>query len=117
MQDKLLNDALRQIEFPEVLELIARFCFSEAGKELIMAHKPTDELFWCRREHDYISEMTNIITIDDPLPFDGLSDVRPRLFKSMVANAVLTSEELLSVSDFFRASRLVNSYFKTRQVK
>jgi len=117
MQEKLVKDALKQIEFPEVLELISKFCYSELGKELILSHVPKEETFWIRRELEYIEEMLNVLTLDDPLPFEGLTDIRQKLYKSMVVNTVLSSDELLSVADFFRVSRFVKSYFRTRYEK
>jgi len=113
----LLEDSLKQIEFPAVLEFVAKYCYSSLGKELILNCTPTDETYWLVKEHNLIDEMTNVMTQDDTLPFEGISDIKPYLHKSLVQNNILSTNEILYVKDLCRGSRLLKNYFKLKNEK
>ena len=107
----LFNESLKQLEFDNVLEIISVYATSELGKQFINRSYPTGEVAWLNREHNLIEEMTKIITEDDPLPLENLKDIKPVLHKSLVANAILSTGEILKVRDVIRTSRLLKSYF------
>ncbi|MFH1050968.1 MAG: endonuclease MutS2 [bacterium] len=113
----LLEKSLKELEFISVLEYIAKKCYSEPGKELTLNSKPNTDIYWLRNEHELISEMIALITEDEQLPFEGYSDIRPLLYKSMIKNAVLSTTEILEVADTIRSGRLIKSYFQTREEK
>lgn len=115
--NSLYDDSLAQLEFRQVLEKVSKYCLSSLGSELIMRSLPTDNLFWLRKEHVFIDETISLLTEDDPMPFEGLRDIRPLLHKSLVANAVLSTKDLLRSSDVFRVSRMIKNYFETRLEK
>jgi DNA mismatch repair protein MutS2 len=56
--------------------------------------------------------MVRLIAVGDSMPFEGLSDIRSKLHKSAIENAVLSPTELLSVCDGIRVSRLLKNYFR-----
>ncbi len=113
----LLVDSLRQLEFPLVLEKASVFTASALGKEIILGASPVSDIFWLVKEHNLIEEMIRLIIEDDSLPFDGLSDVKPKLQKSLIQNAVLTTTEFLSVFESIKASRLIKNYFYVKESK
>jgi len=113
-QLNLQNESLNELEFNGLLQIAAKFASSELGSELILKSYPSNEIFWLRKEHNLIEEMTFIITEDDTLPLENLKDVRPLLHKSIVTNSILNPEEILSARDVFRTSRLIKNYFRTK---
>ncbi len=114
---QLLEDTLGQLEFKLVLEKAAGFSMSSLGKEMVLSCTPGNDIFWLTREHNMIEEMIRLIIEDDPLPFDGLSDIKTKLHKSLIQNAVLTTTEFLGVLETIRASRLMKGYFFVKQNK
>lgn len=115
--DRLFLDSVEELEFKVVLDKISKYCYSELGKELILKSLPVEDINWLKREHIVIEEMKNLIVEDESIPFEGVSDVRNLLYKSLIENAVLSSTEILKVKDFIRAVRLIKRYFYSRQEK
>jgi len=113
----LLHRSLKELEFGSVLDFIAKKCYSEPGRELILSSYPNSDLFWLRNEYDLISEMITLVTEDEQMPFEGYSDISPLLYKSMIKNAVLSTTELLEIVDTIRSGRLIKSFFQTRDEK
>jgi DNA mismatch repair protein MutS2 len=113
----LLDDSLRQLEFHLVLEKAAGFSVSSLGRELILSSAPRADLYWLSNEHSLIEEMIRLIIEDDSLPFDGLSDIKSKLQKSLIQNAILTTTEFLSILECIKASRLIKSYFYVKENK
>lgn len=113
----LLEKSLNELEFGNVLNYIAKKCYSDNGKELILNSTLNQDIFWLRREHDLIEEMIHILTEDDNLPLEAINDIRPLLYKSLVQNAVLSTGELLEVSETIRTARLIKNYFEARDEK
>ncbi len=114
---ELSNLSLKELEFPRLLENIAKFTFSSQGKEIILSLLPSEDKDYVRQELDNIEEMITLQVSDDTIPFESISDIRDLLHKSLIENAVLSSTEVLNVYDIIRSSRLVKSYFDYRQDK
>ncbi|MGA2298767.1 MAG: hypothetical protein ABSG15_14565, partial [FCB group bacterium] len=115
--NKFLEESLTQLEFQSVLDFVCKYSYSELGKEIIAKSRPTDHLFWLKIEHELIEEMLLVLSQDDPLPFDGLTDIRSKLHKSLVQNAVLSPIEILEIRDCIRVSRLIRQFFINRKEK
>jgi DNA mismatch repair protein MutS2 len=115
--DAIQIETLKELEFPHVLEIIKKFCFTAHAKELIMALLPNDDTEYLRYQHNLIDEMIELKTGDDPVPFEGTGDSRELLHKSMIENSALNPTELLTVSDSMRASRIIRNYFRNRSEK
>ncbi|MFP4542666.1 MAG: endonuclease MutS2 [Candidatus Kapaibacterium sp.] len=116
-ENQLIEESLNQLEFKSVLKYISRYAYSELGYRQVMESRPMEDIYWLRNEHLMIDEMKGLLTLDDSLPFDGLSDARQKLEKSLVENAVLTATEMLSVFEVIRVFRLVKKYFHAREEK
>ena len=111
----LQDSTLKELEFSTVLEYITKYCYTIHGKEIITSLYPTDDLGWLRSEHDFIDEMTHLLTEDENIPFEGSTDIRNLLHKSLIENSILNTGELLGVLDSIRASRLIKSFFSARR--
>lgn len=112
--EQVLQNTLEQLEFNTVLDKIAQKSVSQLGKELINNSKPEDDLEYLQNEHQYIEEMTEILTQDDELPISGLSDVRLNLEKCLVENALINASSILDILDNLRVIRRVKYYFLSR---
>ena len=111
---RLMEDSLRELEFPLVLQLIAQSALSELGKELILNARPSDDIAWLMLEHDRIGELRDLLVKGEVLPTEGISDIRNAVHKSMIAGSFLNASELLDVCEAMRACRLLSSYFKNK---
>ncbi|MEY3312608.1 MAG: hypothetical protein RLZZ578_128, partial [Bacteroidota bacterium] len=111
---RLMEDSLRELEFPIVLQLIAQSALSELGKELILHARPSDDIAWLMLEHDRIGELRDLLVKGEVLPTEGISDIRNAVHKSMIAGSFLNASELLDVCEAMRACRLLSSYFKNK---
>ncbi|MGA1413745.1 MAG: endonuclease MutS2 [Candidatus Kapaibacteriota bacterium] len=111
---RLMEDSLRELEFPQVLQLIAQSALSDLGKELILNARPIDDIAWLTLEHDRIGELRDLLVKGEVLPTEGISDIRNAVRKSMIAGSFLNASELLDVFEAMRACRLLASYFKNK---
>jgi DNA mismatch repair protein MutS2 len=110
----LIEDSLRELEFPQVLQLIANCALSELGKELILNARPIDDIAWLTLEHERIGELRDLLVKGEVLPSEGISDIRNAVQKSRITGAFLNASELLDVCEAMRACRLLSSYFKNK---
>lgn len=108
------SETLRQLEFRSVVEFISKNCISETGRELIMGSLPTNDLEWLRREHNLIDEAYNMLVRNENLPLENLHDLRHKLHKSQIQNAILLPTDMLEICDMMRVSRSIKSFIKPR---
>ena len=113
----LQRETLKELEYYQVLEIIAKKANSDLGKEIILSAEPTNNILQLQREHNLVEETTQLLLYDDELPLEGLSDVRSKLYKAQIENSVLNTTELLTVKDFIRLCRLLKGYFNSRTEK
>ena len=116
-ESQLLENTLKELEFYSVLDFISKRSQTELGKEIILALKPEENINATNDDLDAIEEMVDLIAYDDDLPLYGLSDIRNKLHKSLIQNAVLSTTEVLSVKDTIAVARLVKHYLLARQEK
>lgn len=116
-KENLQLESLKQLEYFSVLEKVSKYAYSELGKEIILSTLPNPIIQELRLGIDQCDEMLNLISSDDPIPFDGISDIRSRLHKAKISGSVLSTNEILSIKDALQSSRLIKSYFKTRTEK
>lgn len=107
-------ETLRQLEFRNVLEHIAKYCISQPGKEILLRTLPKDDIQWLRLQHDLIGEAVRMQMSDDTLPLENLHDSRHLLHKSMIQSALLIPTDLLEIADMMRVSRLIKSFIKPK---
>jgi DNA mismatch repair protein MutS2 len=113
-KNRLMEDSLQELEFPQVLQLIAQCALSELGKEIILNARPIDDIAWLTLEHDRIGELRDLLVKGEVLPSEGISDIRNAVQKSMITGSFLNASELLDVYEAMRACRLLSSYFKNK---
>jgi len=111
------SHTLEVLEFNRVLEIISSYSLSDLGREEILSILPSDQVEDIRRELDLTSELIDALKFDDPLPTEGIRDIRPILAKISKEGAVLAPEDLLPLSEFLAASRLIHGYISSRSGK
>ncbi len=113
-EKRLQENALHQLEYYSLLDYISRYAVSETGKQAIKELEPISDLEFLKTEHSTIEELTNAQTMEDTIPFDGVEDIRQKLHKSLVQNAVLNSGEILRIRAMMQIARLLRSFFHQR---
>lgn len=112
---ELQNTALKELEFNQVLELIAKYCLSDLGREIIYNHHPFDDKKLLEKELMQVEEFRNLFLKGEELPISSLMDIKDVIYRSRIANAVLGTSELLFILRLLRVSRLVKNYILSRE--
>lgn len=110
-KEQLQLESLKELEFYTVLDKVAGFCHTDLGKSLVLQSAISDSYRWLEQEHSLIDEAIRVITQEEPISFDGLTDIRTKLHKSKIQNATMNTGELLNVKDSIRIFRLLKSFF------
>src|SRR5215211_4135804 len=108
--------ALRVIEFPAALELVAGKASSSLGAERVRELAPQTERAWLDREHSRVTVVRSLIEGDVQWHPQPISDVRPALARLRVEGASLSSVDLLTISGVLRSSRLTREALKSAEV-
>jgi DNA mismatch repair protein MutS2 len=97
--------ALRVLEFPEVLSLVAGRAATAAGAERVRSLAPTTDRAWIERELVRISAMRAVSAGKDGFRPEPIPDMGDSLAKLRVEGAVWTAAELLAACKLLRSSR------------
>src|SRR5579871_3626127 len=84
------------LEYPKILEKVAREAAFSASKELVMALQPTPNLEEARHRQAYTTEAYQLIDLRSDAGIQGARDIRPYLERA-AREGVLAPEELLEV--------------------
>lgn len=112
--DSLFLDSLKQLEFFTVLEKIAKFTTTEYGKNQILNSLPKENLEELAKELDLVDETINLLNRYENIPFENFGEIRTRIYKSKVENAVLSTGEILDVLSFLQLSRTLRSFILSK---
>ena len=97
--------ALRVLEFPEVLSLVAGRAATAAGAQRVRSLAPTTDHAWIERELVRISAMRAVCAGNDGFRPEPIPDMGDSLTKLRVEGAVWTAAELLAACKLLRSSR------------
>ncbi|HRT67196.1 MAG TPA: endonuclease MutS2 [Bacteroidota bacterium] len=114
-ENELKEIALRELEFSQVLEIISKYAYSELGKNLILKSDLFEDIAALTAELHSTEEFRRLILRGEYPPLDGLSNVYNFIYKSQIENAVLNTSEIIAILDTCRVSRLVHSFFKSKE--
>jgi len=109
-----LEKSLSELEFDNLLEFIAKKCYSESGKNLIKSLKPIYDLNQLQLELDLVYEMQQVLLKDEKLNLETYNDIKPLLYKAKIQNSVLSTNEILKISETLKSMRLLKSYFSNK---
>jgi DNA mismatch repair protein MutS2 len=108
--------ALRVIEFPAALELVAGRASSDLGAARIREATPRSDREWLTREHSRVAAMRGLIEDEAPFAPQVIPDVRAALARLKVEGASLAPAELIVVASLLRSSRLTAESLKAGRV-
>ena len=97
--------ALRVIEFPRVLDLVAGRATSELGAELVRRLEPHTDRALLDGEHARVAAVRSIIQGDQPWHPEPLPDLRAALSRLRVEGVVWSGADLLAGAQLLRSSR------------
>ena len=100
------------MEFNKIKERMKPWALSQAGRELIDALVPTDDIVTARQWQQETEEAGIILTYIGSHPMVGFEDVRPYLRMAEVGGT-LTMKALLEVAAFMRAGRTARAALVT----
>lgn len=112
--DPLFLDSLKQLEFFNVLEKVAKFATTEYAKEKILNSLPQDNIEELNKELNLIEETINLLNLYSNVPLENFGDVRTKLYKSQIENAVLSTGEILEILNFLQISRNIRSFLLSK---
>ena len=98
--------ALRVIEFPSALELVAGRASSALGAERIRQASPTSDREFLAHEHSRVATVRALIDDELAWPPQPISDIGPSLVRLRVEGASLSAVDLLAIANLLRSSRL-----------
>jgi DNA mismatch repair protein MutS2 len=97
--------ALKVLEFPRVLDLVAQRATSEAGIARVRALMPTVDREWLDREHSRVASVRSIITGETPWFPEPVPDLAAALGRLRVVGLAWSGTELLGAALLLRSSR------------
>ena len=88
---------LEKLEYGKILGYIAKYCFTEIGKENVLATTPLNDIKAADHEGSLVTEAKEIYIKNIPPPLEYLPDLRVVLTQSTIENSVLDSKKILEV--------------------
>ncbi len=101
---------LHVLEFDKVLDLVARFASSDAGRDRVLNLSPLDSRAGALLRLGQVSEMRRLIEWGKTPPLSDAVDVRPALKRSAIPGAVLDAASILDVGIAARVVRLLRAF-------
>lgn len=113
-RQELFESSLEQLEYERILEHIARYASSSLGVEHIAEAMPMSDPETIRRELRMVGEAREAIGTGEPIPLDGIYDIRRALSLSLVAGAWLSGEDLRAFHSTILGFRKIAEFFGSR---
>lgn len=108
------NDAFEDLGYHHIREAVARSTLGELARDAALNLRPLSSPNTIQIRSQSISELRDILEYDDPFPLDAVSDSRESLRHARIENAVLPAQDLRSIAQLLRVSRLCAAYLKSR---
>ena len=112
--EELQELSLKEIEFPQILNIISKFAISELGKNIVNNIEPFLDIKLLREELAQIEELRHLLLKNEDLPFGNISDIYSLLYKSRIDNAVLAPVEIYKIFELAKTSRNIKSFIYNR---
>jgi len=90
------NHTLETLEYPKLLEKIARSATSDPGKEGVISIQPLDSLCEIKKRRDLISQIRRLTEVENPLVLSYFADLRPLFSRLRPMDAILKPLDLWS---------------------
>ncbi len=110
-----MNDkSLRVLEFYKILGEVKRYTYTNAGKDLLGALKPYDNIYEVREHLEETYEALKLLTTKGAPPFEGVYDARSAIERAG-KGSVLQPGELLKIAAVMRSARRFRDYVAVRE--
>ncbi len=106
------NKILTNLEYPKVLEEIAKYAITDLGRKEIVSLRPVKDIDVIKKESGFVSEAKNILIEQDLPPIDYLADLRESVNRCSVEGAVLNVKQIHDIIKLASVSRKVYQYLK-----
>ena len=108
------RSAAEKLEFRKILNRLQAYASSDLGKHAAEHAEPLQSLAEVELELDLVDEMKRLLESDDPLPIDGLKDIREPLQRTNAENSILLASDLLPIASTLQTSRNIRSFVQKR---
>jgi DNA mismatch repair protein MutS2 len=113
----VFTQAVEKLHFSAVIEHIKRYAQSQLGTSMLDTCLPVGDLVKVRRDLDLLDEMKQALEIEEPIPMQGIRDIREEVHRSGIEGNALSGKDFRYIYDTIHASRLLHGYFKVRTEK
>ena len=100
------------LEYHKVLEYIAKYTYTELGRELILSIKPLIDVENALRNGKFVSEAKEILINNDIPPIESLPNLHQSLSHSRIDGSLLTIENIRSVKNLAIQSRKISKFIQ-----
>ncbi|MBN1542668.1 endonuclease MutS2 [candidate division KSB1 bacterium] len=105
------------LEFDKIRRRLSDYAASPLGAEAAVQIEPTRDDQLVQRRQQETTEMRDLQAYDQPVPLDGLPDIRPLLQRLQPVGSLLQIEELIRLRQMLAVAGRLQSYFAQRREK
>ncbi len=103
---------LRVLEFDKIVNIVAGYAASDAGKQSVLNTLPAEERLVAEERLRETNEFLQILERGETPPLDGILAIGPALAKLGARGGTLTPVELLNTATTLGAARRVKQFFQ-----
>ena len=108
--------SLRILEFYKIKDRIKKYARTNAGKAMVEALEPYDNVYEINNKLEETNEALEILITKGNPPLEGLFDIQEGIERAK-KGGVLTPEQLLRVSSMLRVSRTMKEFFNREEAE
>jgi DNA mismatch repair protein MutS2 len=109
------HTAVEKLELDKVRERILRYAVSEPGRELLTSLEVMTDPDDIKIRLSEVSQMKQLLEIEDELPLAGVHPVKIPLQKSGIEGSILTAREIFQVGSTIGVARTLRSFLSRRR--
>jgi DNA mismatch repair protein MutS2 len=104
------NSTLEKLEYPKILSYISKYSITEAGKQLIISLKPTNNLNLILHQGIMVNQAKEVLINSTVPPLEYIPDLSEDLARSKIDKALLSSNKILEILKLASMSRQLSKY-------
>jgi DNA mismatch repair protein MutS2 len=106
---------LEKLEFPKILQYIAKYCITENGKTKTLSIVPFDKINDAVNEGDFVTEAKNILITNNVPPLNYISNISEVIAQSRIEGVILESRKILEIFHLLVISRNLISFINSNK--
>jgi DNA mismatch repair protein MutS2 len=107
--------AIEKLELDKVRQRILRYAVSEPGRELLASLDVMTDPDDIKIRLSEVSQMKQLLEVEDELPLAGVHPVRVSLQKSGIEGSILTAREIFQVGSTMGVARTMRSFLSKQR--